>query len=542
LKKILIFIFVFLIISNAFAFNNERMLLNLIYIIKNAVSVVLLPSNYLLYESIGNNTATNNDCGLVGTGNGWCNGGSFNRSSSQGGFSFNGQIALDKIHGYLYVADAGNLRIQKIDTITGITVSTIGYFSTNGTYIPENPVIPNQPGLAIDQTNQFVFIADIDQQRVMKFNSATSEFVGSVGLVASATSGMTCTIGTQSGWCKGGIFAASATPLNGSFSSPRSIFYNSHNDNLYILNDGYNQITIIQATTGETLNTIFFPTQSACNGGISRGTGLVIDDNNQNYFYTSDQNAHCISRFNLGNNNLIFSGSIGKSTSSSTTSMSCTIGAQNGWCTGGSFISGVNDGELSSPGAIIVDPTGNQLIVSDTKNNRIQKFNLTTGAQVGSVGQSGNVGWGNKPCVAGAQSDWCNGGLFQVSSSDGGFMSPIGIAIDISDRFLYTSDSINGRIQRSPIPGSGFPRFHGFRLANNMSIYGWVNINNITTQEYSSITIGDIVHVYSLSSSFLKDTRVASKIDIGGGNYQIATVDSLGTSAVSDLHVLIYTP
>ncbi len=103
----------------------------------------------------------------------------------------------------------------------------------------------------------------------------------------------------------------------------------------------------------------------------------------------------------------------------------CTSG-----CTQGS--SGSGDGQLSYPMGIAVDFSGN-VFVSDTSNNRIQKFD-----------SSGNylAQWGTVCDIEVSGADGC----------DGDFNNPYGIGVDSAGN-VYVADSQNDRIQK--FDGSG---------------------------------------------------------------------------------------
>src|SRR5215203_4589524 len=81
--------------------------------------------------------------------------------------------------------------------------------------------------------------------------------------------------------------------------------------------------------------------------------------------------------------------------------------------------SGTSNGQISEPRGLAIDSSGN-VYVADSGNNRIQKFN----ASGGFISKWGSLG-----------------------SGDGQFISPLGVAIDSSGN-VYVADSGNNCIQK----------------------------------------------------------------------------------------------
>ncbi|MEI6152608.1 MAG: choice-of-anchor D domain-containing protein [Deltaproteobacteria bacterium] len=133
---------------------------------------------------------------------------------------------------------------------------------------------------------------------------------------------------------------------------------------------------------------------------------------------------------------------------------------------------GAAAGQFQSPSGIAIDSTGT-VYVSDTSNNRIQKF-TSSGTNVGSWGSVGmadgqlkrpwGIAIGSDDNLYVADSNNCRiqkftpAGAFVAKfgswgSSDGQFMIPAGVAVS-PDGMVYVADMLNNRIQRFTAGGA----------------------------------------------------------------------------------------
>jgi DNA-binding beta-propeller fold protein YncE len=186
------------------------------------------------------------------------------------------------------------------------------------------------------------------------------------------------------------------------------------------------------------------------NDGEFAGPYSVAIDSTNGFIYVADGGSNQISKINASTGAYV--GSIGKTTATTGTCPAAAVAP--GWCTGGTFGFGSTDGAFFQPRGIAVDPQNGFLYVSDTFNYRIQKFTLSTGAFVGSIGRS-TATTGTCPAVGVAPS-WCTGGSFGVSAVDGGFNTPIGIAVDAANDLLYIVDSSNHAIRKVTLSTGAF--------------------------------------------------------------------------------------
>lgn len=376
--------------------------------------------------------------------------------------SFNGLFGIlaDPANDKIYVSDYSH--IQKMTLSSTAFVGAIGNSTAQGTCVSGSQSSwcvggrfngSNGDGrfdsglLAADVANDLLYVAD-GYNRVQRITLSTGAHTGTIGRAASTVG--TCVAGAQSSWCTGGWFLSGTG--DGMFNNISGIAFDSLSNILYVSEKGNFRIQKFNAATGAFIGSIGKSTATGtciagaqtswCTGGtFSTGTldgqfdsmlsGLAIDPSaNKLYVRTN----YSIQKFTLSTG--AYEGSIGKSTAVGT----CSAGTQASWCTGGVFSSGSIDGQLgASTTHLAVDSDGKRLFVGE--GNRLQKFNLTTGQVVGTIGKSTAVG----TCTLGAQNKWCFGGVFSAGDNDGEFN---GIStVHFAGSKLYVGDGQN-RVQK----------------------------------------------------------------------------------------------
>lgn len=346
--------------------------------------------------AIGNATslAIGSTC-VLGKQTNWCTGGKFGSGGIDGSFSDPMKVIIDVAGNLMYVGDGGNGRIQKFTLSTGALIGAIGYSTTTaGTCVAGKQAGwcagGTLTGSSIDgglnQVNgmaiDFVHnsIFVVDyNKRVQKFTLSTGAFVGSIG---NSTATGTCVAGKQNGWCTGGTFSWAS--IDGGFYFETSVVVDPTNDFLYVGESANTRVQKFVASTGA------------------------------------------------------FVGAIGKSTASGT----CIAGAQTSWCTGGAFVAGSGDGEFPNLSVLGIDAVKGTLYVGDY-SGRIQKFNLSTGAFVGAIGNSTASG----TCLNGKQKNWCSGGTYTQGTENGFIGSISDIVVDSAKNRMFIADAGNSRIR-----------------------------------------------------------------------------------------------
>ncbi len=371
-----------------------------------------------------------------------------------------------------------------------VTPSVIGGYATAlGNWSNSNtaPAAGNSDGafntpasVAVDITNDIIYIADYGNYRITKQTASTGAFLGWIGIVDQVPTGgvagcTTASYGSDTpGWCTGGSARYLSRSNGNSINQITSIALDTTNNILYAV---YSlKVLKINATTGAVLGWIgkiftTSPTGGAvgcngaptntftpgwCTGGtningtddgmFSNATSLSIDVTNDR-LYVADSGAGRVSKYVLSTG--AFLGWIGKILTSPTGGAGGCNGAgvgtvTPGWCTGGTAIAGnTADGMYQSISALSLDITNQFLFVLNTGNYRIEKYNASTGAFIGWVGTvgtssptGGDVGC-NGASVGTFTPGWCTGGSTAVSTSIGTFYNASGLVFDSTNNLLF---------------------------------------------------------------------------------------------------------
>jgi sugar lactone lactonase YvrE len=327
-------------------------------------------------------------------------------------------VAVDRV-GNLFIADAGNNRIRRVDASTGIitTVAGNGKFDFTGDGGPATHAALQGPfGAAVDGSGN-LFIADTGNNRIRRVDAST-------GIITTVAGSGPTGFGIGSFGGDGGP-ATSAT-----FGNINGVTVDAAG-NLFIA-DSPNRIRRVDAVTGR-VNTVagtgvgdgdkatnaslFFPEAVAKD---ANGNLLIIDTDN-----------HRIRRVDVfsdiittvaGNGQDGFSGDHGPAINAA----------------------------FSQPGGLVVDNSGNYFI-ADTSNNRIRRVDALTGivttvAGTGSPGFSGDGG----------------------PATNATFSNIDGVTVDASGT-LFIADAQNNRIRRvdaltgivTTVAGNGTASFTG---------------------------------------------------------------------------------
>jgi len=255
--------------------------------------------------------------------------------------------------GNIYVADAGNDRIQKFDS-TGAYVTQFGTQGTgNGQF--------NAPfDIAVNIFDQ-LFVADTDNSRIQKFDSS-GNYISQFGTVGSA---------------------------DGEFDTPFSVLLSSLN--AYVSDSNNQRIQIIDTSNGSFVSK--FGTVGVGNGQFGTPVNGSVEDSLGN-IYVTDTGGKRIQKFTSGGVYISEFGTAGTGNGQFDQPYDVAIDSSGNiyvadagndriqkFNSSGVYVSqfgssGSSVGQLNFPTRITIDSSDN-IFVADTSNNRIQKFSDT---------------------------------------------------------------------------------------------------------------------------------------------------------------------
>lgn len=276
--------------------------------------------------------------------------------SGDGQFNYPSSVATDG-NGHVFVADMGNNRIQKFD-------------ATNGSFLTMWGLPGSGPGqfngpVGVATGGGFVYVVDTGNNRIQEFDAISGTFVTTWGIA---------------GYGNGQFVGPSSAAFG--LNSPTGYYA------LFVADTGNHRIEEFEAS-----GTFVSTWSSPGSGQFSSPQGVAIDGNG--HVFVADTGNNRIQKFDAANG------------ASLTT-----------W-----GVPGSDPGQFDYPSGVATDGNGNVYVV-DADNNRIQKFDpngtfLTT--------------WGS------------------YGSGNGRFSLPWGVASDGSGS-IYVADTGNNRIQKFACP------------------------------------------------------------------------------------------
>ena len=360
----------------------------------------------------------------------WCLGGSSKQGMDE--TSVNQLTGIDNDGaGNLITGQGANFPAVKQWTLAnGVYSGTLSFKSTSPTTWTNNTTAMaqregyddasfNSPnGAYINGT--VMYVADSLASRVKKIDLTTGNVLGWIGGITSTPTGGVsgCTsatpYGAAPGWCTGAM-------------------YNPY----YIWN------TLIPSTVD----------------GIMYQPNAVTGDGT--YIYILDYALHRIQKFNMATGAYVgWIGGVGATPNNGTCTGSVGSYSGTGWCTGGMSAAGTSGtGYLYSPSSITY--SNPYLYVLNITNERVDRYNASTGAYAGWIGNvattptGSGTGTTNTCSSTGAGTaapGWCVGGTSAVGavtlSAVGTFYLAGGEGITNDGTYLYVDNGLNGRIDK----------------------------------------------------------------------------------------------
>lgn len=408
---------------------------------------------------------------------GWCLGGTFRTASggseiATGGIYWAKDMFIDGGILYVLMSDYSGY-ILKFDAGTGAFVGVLPNLAHNW---------PGSSAFVKDQTSGLFFVADANRVTAVDSTGVVNAWMGKISGNAGMSSGLSnpnsCASlainSTTPGWCLGGqsrsgfddtaFFNAGAIEIDGS-------------GNILVGQTTDAVIKKYDPTTGAYMGTLasssVAPTQWTNDyNTVAENYGFSDNDfwnpmgsySDGTYLYAVDGANGRIKKIRLSDGQLI--GSIGVVTTTPTDGAvaSClTVNPMSftgAWCLGakpnpwwgGADLTGNGariDGALNVPNGITGD--GTNLYVVDQAQNRIVKFNASTGAVVGWIGAvnqtpSGGATNCSTASVGSFTPGWCIGGSAASGTGDGMLNSPGAITYVAGTGYLYVVDTNNYRV------------------------------------------------------------------------------------------------
>jgi DNA-binding beta-propeller fold protein YncE len=277
-----------------------------------------------IFSSFPANAQSDQYLGTVGIDNGQA-------AFGNTGFAQPVGVAIDHVANHLIVADSENNRVQIFDATSLAYVATIG----SPVNLPgSDDAHLNLPGgLAVDETNRHIIVADLENNRLQVFNADNFSYVA--------------TIGSGKG------------TANGAFSGPFGVLADPAHNRILAADIGNGRVQIFNATTFAFQESI--GTGQAISPGFIGPVNLALDP------------AHGTLLILDGTQNCAFA----------VDSQSFAPKGKVGTC---QLISIVQADEGAFDFAIAVDPAKNRILLTDTPNDRILVFDAGTFAQTGTLG------------------------------------------------------------------------------------------------------------------------------------------------------------
>ncbi len=306
-------------------------------------------------------------------------------------------VAVDG-NGNVYIADADNHRIRRVEAATG-TISTIagtGERDYSGDGGPATQAEFRDPvGVAVDG-NGNVYIADADNHRIRRVEAATG------------------TISTIAGTGERGYSGDGGPATEAELGYPSGVTVDGAG-NLYIADEGDDRIRKVEAATG-TISTIAGTGEWGYSGDggpaieaqLSEPHGVAVDAVGN--VYVTDYWNHRVRKVDA------------------VTGTISTIVGTGEWGYSGDG-GPASEAQLRYPSAVAVDGAGN-LYIADSGNNRIRKVDVATGT-ISTIAGTGEWGYSG------------DGG----PASEAQLRYPSAVAVDGAGN-LYIADSGNNRIRK----------------------------------------------------------------------------------------------
>jgi DNA-binding beta-propeller fold protein YncE len=341
----------------------------------------------------------------------------FEQSINAQGFDGLSDNLIDTVHHRLFVADTGNNRILifDLDSSNNLIDHTADHVLgqtdfISGTADTTSSTLDYPYGLAYDSVNDYLFISESNNSRVLVFD-----------LSSGITDGMSAThvLGQTD-------FDSSVCDTTSSaMCFPYGLVYDPSDQQLFVSDSDNSRVLVFDLSSGITdgmsathvLGQVDFDSSGSGTSSsvINSPRGLTLNATNNQLFVTD-----------TGNNRVL----VWDLSSGITDGMSAThVLGQVDFDSSGS---GTSSSVINSPRGLALNTTNNQLFVADTQNNRVLIFDLSSGITDGMPASH----------VLG-QVDFDSSGIGTSSSR---LWSVVDIFYDSTSSQLFVADSGNSRV------------------------------------------------------------------------------------------------
>ncbi|KAL0487419.1 hypothetical protein AKO1_015868, partial [Acrasis kona] len=408
--------------------------------------------NNLIYFADGSNylvRVVNRTSGLIstfsGTGVKGYNGDNITATSAS--LSCPTGVAVDNINNLVYIADSDSYRIRVVNRTNGMisTFAGTGERGYNGDNIAATSASLSYPtGVAVDNVNNLVYIADKYNHRIR---------------VVNRTNGM---ISTFAGTGVKGYNGDNITAISASLFYPAGVAVDNINNLVYIADTSNSRIRVVNRTSGM-IST--FAGASGVDGTDNNkassaslnGPNRISIDNINNLVYIVDTYNYVVRVVDRSNNK-----------------MKTIVG------TGYSRFCCDNEpytyAALQDPEITAVDSINNLVYIADSGNHRIRVVNRTSGLMSTFAGTG----------VKGYNGD-------NITATSASLFYPAGVAVDNINNLVYIADTSNSRIRVvnrtsgmiSTFAGTGERGYNGDNIAATSASLSYPtgvavdNINNL---------------------------------------------------------------
>lgn len=306
--------------------------------------------------------------------------------------------------GNIYISDASNNRVRKVDAKTGIITTVAGdgardHKGDGGPAVKASLAFP--VGLAIDKKGN-LFIADARNQRIRKVDART-------GIIT-----------TVAGIGMRGYAGDGGPALSALLSFPTGVAVDEHG-NIYIADSENGSIRMVNAKTG-VISVLIGGTppglKRGADGQVPTVAGFLVNPyavvyDGKGNIYVSDSYLERVKKVNIHTRKLtIAAGQEANKT-------------KKGYCGDGGP---AKEACFAQPGGLAVDPAGN-IYIADINNDRIRRVDAKTGI-VTTVAGTGTRGFNGEEGLA----------------AEAAFSFPSALAFDNHRRLLIV-DSYNNRVR-----------------------------------------------------------------------------------------------